>query len=88
MLPKSTGSRDSSAVEIDWVRWVPKVLVVKQVGRKNTSVIEKKIGKTRRANFRANRNKNRICNVRDMELEEDRDPETSARQGDISEIEK
>ena len=57
MLFKSTGSRDYSAVEISHVRCVPKVLVVKQVGRKNIRVIEKKIGKTGCDNLHANSNK-------------------------------
>ena len=36
MLPDSTGSHKGSAIKIGWVRWIPELLVVEQVGRKNT----------------------------------------------------
>ena len=42
MLFDSTGPSDGSAVKIIQVRWVPEVLVVKQVGHKNIRVIKKR----------------------------------------------
>ena len=57
MVGESTGRCGFSAVGIEGSRWVLDVLSVVQVERKNTRVIEKSSGKTRRANSPENRNK-------------------------------
>ena len=57
MLPDSTGPGDHNAVKFSYIRQVPEVLDAEQVERKNQSAITKNIGKSRRANFRANRHK-------------------------------